>query len=63
MSALAAWLDGVRRVNRAPAMVMGRGVASRNPLRLSSTAPNPMIVGLNVVPIPDAWSLNSCIQS
>jgi hypothetical protein len=32
----------------------GRGVLSTKPLRLSSTAPKPMIVGLKVVPSPVA---------
>jgi len=47
----------------APTMTMGRAVLSMNALRLSSAAPKPTIVGLNVTPSPAAWSLNSCIQS
>ncbi len=47
----------------APAIVVASGRLSRKPLRLSSTAPNPMIDGTNVVPRPDACAENSCHQS
>ena len=46
-----------------PTMMRGREVLSMKALRLSRTAPKPMMVGLNVTPTPVAWSLNSCIQS
>ena len=41
----------------------GRAAASANALRLSSTAPKPMIVGRNATPTPDACAANSCIHS
>ena len=47
----------------APAMVTASSVLSSSALRLSSTAPKPMIDGTNVVASPRAWAENSCHQS
>ena len=47
----------------APAIVVASPVLSSSALRLSSTAPKPMIDGTNVVASPLACAENSCHQS